>query len=124
MLEHPVTAWIAGTLLGFLAGLGIGGGSLLLLWLTTVLQMDQKTAQGINLLFFLPAAFVSLLRTENRTHRDLGKYLPAIASGCLAAAVFSLLGKHIDTAVLKKLFGGIFIAVGMRELFYRPRNAR
>ena len=44
------------TLLGFLTGLGIGGGSLLILWLTLVENQGIETARGINLLFFLPAA--------------------------------------------------------------------
>ena len=45
-----------GAILGFLSGLGVGGGSLLILWLTAVLGTEQRAAQGINLLFFLPAA--------------------------------------------------------------------
>ena len=44
------------TLLGFLAGMGVGGGSLLLLWLTQVAMLEQTQARIINLLFFLPAA--------------------------------------------------------------------
>ena len=60
-LESVPAAIVVGTLLGFLSGLGIGGGSLLVLWLTAVLSMEQRMAQGINLLFFLPAALVSCL---------------------------------------------------------------
>ena len=49
-------------LLPFLCGLGaavisawgVGGGTLLLLVMTLFLGVDQRTAQGINLLFFLP----------------------------------------------------------------------
>ena len=37
MLESLPVALIVGTLLGFLTGLGVGGGSLLILWLTLVL---------------------------------------------------------------------------------------
>ena len=48
-------------LLPFLCGLGaavisawgVGGGTLLLLVMTLFLGVDQRTAQGINLLFFL-----------------------------------------------------------------------
>ena len=62
MLESlPVTLLVA-TILGFLTGLGVGGGSLLILWLTIVLGMDQATARGINLLFFLPAAVIPLVK--------------------------------------------------------------
>ena len=51
-----MTAFFISTLLGFLTGLGIGGGSLLILWLTQVQGIDQSTARLINLIFFLPGA--------------------------------------------------------------------
>ena len=43
---------MVGLLTGVLSGCGIGGGSLLLLWLTLVQDMPQFTAGGINLLYF------------------------------------------------------------------------
>ena len=45
MLESLPIVLIVGTVLGFLSGLGIGGGSLLILWLTIVLGMEQSTAR-------------------------------------------------------------------------------
>lgn len=47
-----MSAFVVGLLTGVLSGCGIGGGSLLLLWLTLVQDMPQFTAGGINLLFF------------------------------------------------------------------------
>lgn len=54
LLESLPVALIVGTVLGFLTGLGVGGGSLLILWLTLALEMPQTAARGINLLFFCP----------------------------------------------------------------------
>ena len=56
MLNSFPIALVAGALLGFLAGLGTGGGSLLLLWLTLIIGNESETARTINLLFFLTAA--------------------------------------------------------------------
>ena len=42
-------AILAGLVCGVLSGFGIGGGSLLMVWMTAVLSMDQKAAQGVNL---------------------------------------------------------------------------
>ena len=119
----PVTP-IVGTLLGFLSGLGIGGGSLLIIWLTVVLHADPMTARSINLLFFIPSALVACFIRFRRDTLQLRHVLPAALSGCIAAALFSVLAANADTALLKKLFGGLLIAAGLRELFYRPRNAR
>lgn len=121
MLESLPVMLLVGTVLGFLAGLGIGGGSLLILWLTMVLGMDQATARGINLLFFLPAALIACVFRWKEGSISWKKIIPAMVSGCVAAALFSWLGGFLDIALLKKLFGGLLIITGLRELFYRPR---
>ena len=119
----PVTILI-GILLGFLSGLGIGGGSLLILWLTMALQMPPEMARVINLLFFLPCGGIACyVRIRNQT-LQLKPILPAILAGCITAAVFSKIAVLTDTALLKKGFGIILIAAGLREVFYRPRKAR
>ena len=124
MLDSLLFIIIVGTVLGFLAGLGIGGGSLLILWLTMVLHIPQETARGINLLFFIPAAVISCLFRWRQGKLELGTVLPAILAGVVSAALFSLVGSSIDTALLKKPFGILLLLTGLRELFYRPRKAR
>lgn len=122
MLEY--LAFPIAILLGFLAGLGVGGGSLLMLWLTSVVNMDYGVAKTVNLLFFLPTALIATLFHKKQGSVEIRKILPAIICACIAAAVFSYIGKHMDTSLLKKLFGGILILTGLRELFYRPRNPK
>ena len=58
MLESFPLVIAVGTVLGFLAGIGVGGGSLLILWLTLVLGMPQPQARILNLMFFVPSAVV------------------------------------------------------------------
>lgn len=111
-------------LLGFLAGLGVGGGSLLMLWLTIAVGMPYPQARIINLLFFLPSALIATLFHRKQGTVTLSKLIPAIVSGCIAAALFSWVGKHMDTTLLKKFFGGLLLFTGAKELFYRPRKAK
>ena len=54
-----VISVIVGTLLGFLSGLGTGGGSLLILWLTLGLGWMNAAARLANLMFFVPAAIIA-----------------------------------------------------------------
>lgn len=122
MLDSFLVSALAGLLLGYLAGLGVGGGSLLILWLTLVLEMDQPTARAINLMFFIAAAgAVSFFRWKQGV-LQLKKILPAILSGCAAAFLFSLLSRNMDVSQLKKLFGILLLATGIRELLYKPRK--
>lgn len=124
MLESIPISIITGVILGFLTGLGTGGGSLLVLWLTLVLHTEPSHAKLINLMFFLPAATIAtVLNWKQRRVRLKKVVLPAIA-GCAAAAFFAVIGQKIDTENLKKLFGVILIFTGLRELFQRPRKPK
>ena len=124
MLDIYIVAVAVGVILGFLAGIGVGGGSLLILWLTLVLHWDHPTARIINLLFFIPTAIIASYFRRKQKTLHLKKILPAIIAGCLSAAVFTMLGKYINVAVIKKFFGILLLATGIRELFYRPRKAK
>ncbi len=109
-------------ILGFLSGLGIGGGSLLILWLTMVLEFPQQDARAINLLFFLPSALLSSLFRWKQGRLDLKIALFAAIPGCIAACLFSWVSESLDIELLKKLFGGLLLLAGFRELLYRPKK--
>ena len=108
--------------LGFLTGLGIGGGSLLILWLTFVLKMDPFTARGIVLLFFIPAAVISSFFRWKQGNFSFSTALPAMISGCVAAIGFSFLSTMVAPHVLDRVFGIILIIAGIRELLYKKKR--
>ena len=111
--------------LPFLCGLGaavisawgVGGGTLLLLVMTLFLGVDQRTAQGINLLYFLPTAVCALI--FHAKHRQIcwKAVVPAALAGCAAAVPGALLAASLEMELLRKLFGGFLIAVGLVEIF-------
>lgn len=124
MLDSIPISILMGLVLGFLTGLGTGGGSLLVLWLTLILGMEPEQARIINLMFFIPSAVISSIIRWRQGGIPFGKiWLPALA-GCAAAAFFTILGRKTDTELLRKLFGALLIYTGIRELCYRPRKAR
>ena len=124
MVASWPVAVAVGTVLGFLSGLGIGGGSLLVLWLTFAIGMDPITVRGINLLFFLPSALIAICFRWHQGSVPWKKIHPAMIAGCLAALGFSWLGGYFDVTILKKLFGIVLILTGIKELCYRPRKFR
>ena len=115
---------LVATVMGFLAGMGVGGGSLLLLWLTQVVMLEQTQARIINLLFYLPAAIVASVIRKKQNKVAMKPAVWAIATGCTAALLLTLVSRVIDVTLLKKLLGGLLILTGIREVFYRPRKAR
>ena len=123
MLESFPFSVFLGGIFGFLAGLGVGGGSILVLWLTVVLGMEPDTARSINLLFFIPAALIACFFRNKQNDLDIKTVFPAMVTGCLAAALFSWLGTQIETELLKKLFGGLLVLTGLREVLYKKKKA-
>lgn len=124
MVESLPVVLIVGTAMGFLTGLGIGGGSLLILWLTMVVDMDPVTARAINLLFFLPSAIIACFFRWRQGLIPWKIIFPAIIAGAVSAALFSWLGSRLDVSLLKKLFGGLLILTGLRELFYKGKGSQ
>lgn len=121
MLESFSFSVFVGTILGALAGIGVGGGSLLMLWLTAVIGMEHGQARGINLLFFLPAAGVATLLRWKQGQLCVRILLPGIIGGCAAALIGSYIGFRMDLELLRTIFGGLLLVTGLRELVYRPR---
>lgn len=121
-----MTEW----LLPFLCGLGasvisawgVGGGTLLLLVMTLFLGVDQRTAQGINLLFFLPTAASALF-----CHAKNG-YLNRATLRCAvpAAVILALLGAWIATAVdvglLRRPFGVYLLLSGVSLIWPQKKE--
>ena len=115
---------LVATGLGFLAGMGVGGGSLLLLWLTQIAGMEQPQARLINLLFYLPAALIATYFHRKEGRLCIRTVFPGMVAGCICASAFSVLSGYMQMDILKKLLGGLLILTGLREIFYRRRKAR
>ena len=119
---NTLIAGIAGLVCGVLSGFGIGGGSLLMVWMTAVLSMEQRAAQGINLLYFLPTAACALIFHTKNKMICWRAVLPAALAGCITAALGATLARNLDMALLRKLFGGFLILVGLEEVFLKGRK--
>lgn len=116
-----MTDWLipalAGALTGVLSGFGIGGGSLLLIYMTSFAGVPQNLAQGINLLYFLPAAATSLPAHVKNGYIEKAALLPAIAAGLAGTALAAWAATALDVELLRKCFGVFLLIVGLRELF-------
>ena len=124
MLESLSFTLCIGSVLGFLAGIGVGGGSLLILWLTIVLDVSSDAARGINLLFFIPSALIVSFFRWRQGCLNWKVILPAVLSGCIAAGFFSWIRVILDTGYLRKAFGILLLLTGLREIFYMPQKKR
>lgn len=100
---------LLGAAAGVLAAWGVGGGTLLLLAMTLLLDMPQRTAQSINLLFFLPTAAVALLQYRRQGYLRRGLLRRLIPAGCAAAALAALIAPQLDADLLRRPFGVLLL---------------
>lgn len=121
MLNSFPIAVLIGIFLGFLSGLGTGGGSLLILYLTAVLQIPQPQARAMNLLFFIPSALIASLFRGKQGHLPIKIVLSAVLAGSISAGLFAYFSGNWDISLLRKLFGILLLFTGIREIMYRPK---
>ena len=113
---------IAGLIASSLAAMGVGGGGLLIIYLTEFLNMEQRLAQGINLIFFLCAS-VTALSVHLRKRRIAFRYALFFAIGGTVGAVLGcLMAGHVSDALLRKAFGVLLIYAGGVTLYKTARN--
>ena len=123
MLNYCI-AIAAGLVCGVLSGFGIGGGTLLMVWMTALMSMEQRMAQGVNLLYFLPAAAAALILHAKNRVLVWRAIIPATIAGCATAALGALLAANVDTHLLRKLFGGFLVLVGLSEIFRKGKKPK
>ena len=117
-----VPALAAGALTGVLSGFGVGGGTLLLVYMTMVAGVDQQLAQGINLLYFLPAGLMALPAHVKNGYIEKAALVPAIGAGLVCAAGAAWVATAVDTGLLRKCFGVFLILIGLWELIGRRQK--
>ncbi len=107
---------IAGIVSGVIAGMGMGGGTLLIPILTIFLSVAQRSAQGINLIAFIPTAVVALIIHCKNKLVDFKVAIPIIIGGVIASICGSLLAMNLSNKVLQRLFGGFLLLVGIWQV--------
>ena len=121
-----MTDWIIPFLCGLgasiLSAWGVGGGTLLLLVMTLFLDVDQRTAQGINLLFFLPTAASALVCHARGGYLDKPTLKSAVPLAVAAALAGAWIATNLDVAVLRKPFGVYLLLYGVSLLWPQRRK--
>ena len=109
-------------LFAVLAGMGIGSGGLLVLYLTLFRSTPQLSAQGFNLLFFLFASAASMAVHLTRRHIHMYTVALILATGLPGAYLGSHVALLLPEGLGSKLFGLFLIAVGLPRLLPRSRQ--
>lgn len=107
---------------GLLCSMGFGGGSVLIIYLTSYLNTPQKQAQGINLIFFIPCALYSVIKYKKDGLIDVKVFRKFVLWGILGVIAGYMLINNIPSEILKRFFGMLLIFMGIKDLFSNKNN--
>ncbi len=108
---------IIGFLSGIISGMGIGGGAILIPALVLLCGVSQQTAQGINLVYFLPTAIASLIIHIKNKNVEIKTAAIIGISGVIGAIGGTMLAVYLSGEILKKLFASFLFIIGIYEVY-------
>lgn len=117
-----ITLSIVGLLSGITASLGIGGGFVLLIYLTAIASVPQMEAQLLNLLFFIPIGILSVFLHARHGLVEKAIALKSITGGIAGVFLGVYLGTLIPNEILSKVWAVFILIIGIRELSKKQKN--
>ena len=114
-----IAALLAGLLSGISGSMGLGGGTVLIIYLTVFKKVPQLKSQGINLIFFIPCAILAVIIYIKQKLIDIKAVIKIALFGVLGALLGILLTHFMSAYTISKIFGGLLILLGVKEFFKR-----
>lgn len=111
-----IAALSAGLFSGIIGGMGLGGGAVLIIYLALFTQAEQLTAQGINLLFFIPTAVAATVIYTVKKQIKWGIVIRASIFGLMGTAVGWLAASSFGGELTSKIFGLFLTGFGIAEI--------
>jgi uncharacterized membrane protein YfcA len=116
-----------GVVVGVASGLlGVGGGTLVVPFLTLAVGFSQHSAEATSLLVILPTAIAGSLALRQRGVGDLGLALRFGVVGAIGSVLGALLALALPASALKLVFAVFVGLVGLRlarDGIRRPEEA-
>lgn len=123
-MQRIVLLVLAGIAAGALGGMGMGGGTILIPVLTIFFDAEQKQAQAINLVAFIPMAIASLIVHVKNKRVETKGILWIIIPATVLSLAGSLVAQAINGEILKRIFGGFLLLLSVAQFFSEEINEK
>jgi uncharacterized membrane protein YfcA len=100
---------LSGFLGGIPAGMGMGGGTITIPFLTLIFHVPQKIEQSSNLFAFLPTGLLSLQMHKKNGFLETEGVFPILLSALIFAALGGVIATLLPSPILRKGFGFFLI---------------
>ncbi len=98
---------------GIVSAMGIGGGALLLIYMSIIASIPQLEAQYINLIYFIPLASMAVIWHIKGRYVDLKVGTATVIGGALGAFLGVRIAFSVDVELLHRLFGLLLLIIGI-----------
>ena len=108
---------LIGIVSGIVSGTGMGGGTILIFFLTFFMGVEQHIAQATNLIFFIPTSIIAILVNLKNKNIYLKSAIIISAFGILGAIIGANISINMDVVILKKAFGIFLAIIAIHEIY-------
>ena len=119
--EVNIPALLAGLFSGILGSMGLGGGGILIIYLSLFTDQKQLTSQGINLLFFVPIGILSIIIYSIKKQIKWKTTIKIAIFGIIGAVIGILLADFLGGSFTRKIFAILLIIMGISEIFKKSQ---
>lgn len=109
--------YVIGIIAGVVGGLGMGGGTILILLLTIFMSVEQNVAQGSNVVFFIPTAISALFILIKHKQVKFKIAIPICLWGLVGTFIGSTISSKLETNILRKCFGVFLIIIAIYQIY-------
>ena len=108
---------LIGLISGIISGTGMGGGTILIFLLTFICNIEQHTAQAVNLIFFIPTSIIAIIINIKNKNIDIKNGILISIYGILGAILGANMAIHTDVKKLRKYFGIFLLIIATHEIY-------
>lgn len=113
-----------GLISGIVTGLGMGGGTVLILLLSLFLNMEQHIAQATNLIFFIPTSIAAIIMNIRQKNIELKLAFIICIFGIMGATIGAIIAENISSQNLRKYFAIFILIIAIHEVYVIYREYR
>ncbi|MFR2534217.1 MAG: TSUP family transporter [Clostridia bacterium] len=118
-----------GIIAGIITGLGMGGGTILILLLSLFLGMEQHVAQATNLIFFIPTAIAAIVINGKQKNVNIKLGIEISLYGIIGAILGAIISENLEAQTLRKWFAVFIFMIALHEIYtlwkvYRKKEKR
>lgn len=108
---------IYGIIAGIVTGLGMGGGTILILLLSLFEGLDQHVSQATNLIYFIPTSIAAIIVNIKGKNIDYKLARVTIVFGIVGAIIGAVIAKNISSNNLRKYFAIFILIIAIHEIY-------